>query len=144
MSKKFCSHFCTQYPIFWGCQWFSVCVMMLSVWTSDKLQVTLISILLRCPKTLDWLQHVHLRLNLTSKNIFYYYFFILKMDHNKVTTNLTEWFVLQSVFCFLLLPKWRQNDALFLTQMHSGNSWIKALLHEVVSNMIKERCVFWQ
>lgn len=64
------------------------------------------------------------------------------MDHNKVTTNLTEWFVLQSVFCFLLLPKRRQNDALFFAQMHSGNSWIKALLHEVVSNMIKERCVF--
>lgn len=56
--------------------WFSVCVVMLSVWTSDKLQVTLISILLRCPQTLDWLQHVHLRLNFTSKKIFYYCFFL--------------------------------------------------------------------
>lgn len=46
-------------------------------------------------------------------------------------------------FCFLLIPKLRQNEALFNSQMPSKlNSWIKAFLHEVVSNMIKGRCVF--
>lgn len=50
-------------------------------------------------------------------------------------------------------PKWRESEARFLQMIKSDAfmsssiqalSWIKAFLHEVVSNTIKVKCVFWQ